>query len=126
MAQCFNCQEDGHISANCPKAWKHFRCLNCDKAWEHAASCTSKWFNLRATFTHCENAADSKVFNRMEYQRQQLEQSIKQMREKRTNELPPVNVDGRRGTPRANVPSMVTIDQGAKRTPAIEPNNEND
>lgn len=80
---CYNCQEHGHISANCPKPWRHFRCINCTKTHVHAESCTSKWFKLQANFTQCENAEESRIFNRMEYQRQQLAVAIEEMREKR-------------------------------------------
>lgn len=49
----------------------------------HAESCTSKWFNLKANFTQCESADQSRLFNRLEYERQQLADTIGQMREKR-------------------------------------------
>lgn len=83
-APCYNCQQQGHISADCPKPWRNFRCLNCTKTHVHAESCSSKWFNLRANFTQCENADESREFNRLEYQRQQLGVAINQMRGKRS------------------------------------------
>lgn len=80
---CFNCQEYGHISANCDNPWRNYRCLNCNRAWDHAESCTSQWFDLRAAFTACSNAEESAAFNRMEFQRQQLSFEIQRIREKR-------------------------------------------
>lgn len=88
---CYNCHGHGHISADCQKAWRHFRCLNCTRAHVHADTCTSKWFDLRANFTHCEDAQDSREFNRLEFQRQQLTMTINQRREKRTSTAPSVN-----------------------------------
>lgn len=80
---CFNCNEPGHISLNCPKPWKNFRCLNCGKAGEHAAACSTKWFDLRAPFWMCSTVEESKRFNRIEYDRQRLEREMARMREYR-------------------------------------------
>lgn len=105
--------------------------MNCTKTHVHAESCTSKWFDLRANFTQCENADESREFNRLEYQRQQLANQIAQLREKRsaapTNAIArgqTVNVSGeipltQRSAVRSVPPTLAIINEPTPHKPLV-------